>query len=132
MRQLPSGEWWSDISPWVQRLSRRNILATADASLAWDKLSASSSSSSSSPTSVLPFAIHLWIAGSEGTVCKWDGVDGVLDMKRRLPGDKIDSKPPIHTHIHTYHSVQPRLEELFFWALSSALPKVVERSGIYL
>ena len=85
MRQLPSGEWWSDVSPWVQRLSRRNILATADASLSWDKLSLSSTS----PSYTLPFAVHLWIAGSEGTVCKWEGVDGIMDMKRRLPGYHI-------------------------------------------
>lgn len=92
VRELPSGEWWSDISPWVHRLSRKNILSTKDASLAWDQLAKSSP---------LSFPIHLWVAGRAGTVCSWDGPDGVLDMKRRLPAICVKEFPDA---IHSIHN----------------------------
>lgn len=112
VRQMPSGEWWSDVSPWVQRLARRNILATADASLAWDRLAVASAAS---PNSVLPFAVHLWIAGSEGTVCAWEGEDGVLDMKRRLP------EVIVREFTSANHSIHNSEQEEFMTALKKVI-----------
>ena len=70
------------MSPWIQRLSRENILATGDASIAWDEIATVGKAP-------IPFPIHLWVAGREGTVCKWEGPDGIHDMKNRLPGEVI-------------------------------------------
>lgn len=109
VRQLPSGEWWSDLSPWVQRLSRKRILATEDASLAWDRLA---------HISPLPFSVHLWVAGKEGTVCSWEGPDGVLDMNRRLPVASVKEFPEASHSIH--NSDQKRFLE--------ALKKVIDEA----
>ena len=38
VRQLPSGEWWSDINPAAQRLARATVLASDDGQAAWATL----------------------------------------------------------------------------------------------
>lgn len=84
VRQLPDGSWWSDINPAAHRLARRHVLASGDAAAAWDRLAAIHAGPGG-----LPFPMHVWVAGREGTVCQWVGAGGIDDMAARLPAAAV-------------------------------------------
>ncbi|KAH8060880.1 protein methylesterase [Aureococcus anophagefferens] len=70
LREQPDGTWWSDVNPRAQALAKKHVLSSADGSKAWSALAAAD----------LPFEVHLWVAGRDGTVAQWDGADGIGDL----------------------------------------------------
>ena len=73
VRPTPNNDgYWSDVSPLVQRLARECVLASKDASQAWDLLAHGG----------LP--IHVWYADPRHSVVAVDGDDGVQDMLHRV------------------------------------------------
>jgi pimeloyl-ACP methyl ester carboxylesterase len=94
VRPLPGGRWWSDINPAAHRLARAHVLASPDAIAAWDRLAAAAAAGA------LPFAVHVWVAGREATVCAWDGPGGVADMAARLPAAAVREFPGAGHSIH--------------------------------
>ena len=95
VRQLPDGSWWSDINPVAHRLARQHVLASPHAAAAWDRLAAAHRAAGS-----LPFPVHVWVAGREGTVCRWDGPGGIADMAARLPAATVREFPGAGHSIH--------------------------------
>ena len=79
LREQPDGTWWSDVNPRAQALAKKHVLSSADGSKAWSALAAAD----------LPFEVHLWVAGPDGTVAQWDGADGIDDLAARLPAAKL-------------------------------------------
>ncbi len=96
VRPLPGGRWWSDINPAAHRLARARVLASPDAAAAWDRLAAAGAAGAGA----LPFAVHVWVAGREGTVCARDGPGGVADMAARLPAAAVREFPGAGHSIH--------------------------------
>ena len=110
VRQLPDGSWWSDINPPAHRLAQQRVLASADASAAWDRLGAACRADGS-----LPFPVHVWVAGRLGTACRWDGPGGIADMTARLPAAAARE---FRGAGHSIHSTQP---EAFVEALVAVI-----------
>jgi hypothetical protein len=104
VRPLPGGRWWSDINPAAHRLARTHVLASPDAIAAWDRLAAASGGGGGGggggSGGALPFAVHVWVAGREGTVCALDGPGGVADMAARLPAAAVREFPGSGHSIH--------------------------------
>ncbi len=92
VRPLPSGGWWSDVSPFVQRLARERVLASSDAAEAWAELGARGAAS-------LP--IHLWYADTPGTVVAMDGVGGINEMIATAPNCTSRKFPGAGHSIHS-------------------------------
>jgi hypothetical protein len=96
------GAWWSDINPAAHRLARSTILASDATASAWDRIAAAApdAPADASPPAAQGGAgggaclpVHLWVADVPGTVCAWEGVGGIKDMKRRMPGVLYPSEP---------------------------------------
>jgi hypothetical protein len=122
VRPLPGGRWWSDINPAAHRLARAHVLASPDAIAAWDRLAAAASGGGSGG-GALPFAVHVWVAGREGTVCAWDGPGGVADMAARLPGAAVREFPGAG---HSIHNSAP---DAFLAALVAVVDAAAVASG---
>ncbi|KAK7233825.1 protein methylesterase [Aureococcus anophagefferens] len=90
LREQPDGTWWSDINPRAQALAKKHVLSSADGSKAWSALAAAD----------LPFEVHLWVAGPDGTVAQWDGADGIDDLAARLPAARVKEFPTASHSIH--------------------------------
>ena len=60
-------------------LAREKILASQDGSTAWNELC------DLFKRGVEAFPVHLWVAGTEGTVVYWGGENGISEMQRRMP-----------------------------------------------
>lgn len=80
VRLRPDGTWWSDVNPEAAWLASKFVLASDDGDKAWDVLAAQ-------PT--LPFALALWVASDQGTVCRWQGKGGIHDLQARVPSTTL-------------------------------------------
>merc|ERR1712232_8588 len=81
VRPAPDGDgWWSDLNPLSRSLALKSVLATADASEAWDTLAQGGVA--------LPFEVHVWKAELQSG-CQWEGARGLTDMRARLPVAKV-------------------------------------------
>jgi pimeloyl-ACP methyl ester carboxylesterase len=117
VRQLPDGSWWSDLNPAAQRLARQHVLASGDAAAAWDRLAEIHSSLGG-----LPSPIHVWVAGREGTVCKWAGPGGIDEMAARLPAAAVREFPGSG---HSIHNSDP---DAFITALIAVIDTAAKRT----
>ena len=80
VRQRSDGKWWSDINPAAQLLAKERTLMTADAQEGWLAIARAAQRGVELPL------VQLWVAGSDGTVCAWDGEGGLDSMEEQYPG----------------------------------------------
>eukprot|EP00629_Pelagomonadales_sp_RCC1024_P001064 CAMPEP_0119264688 /NCGR_PEP_ID=MMETSP1329-20130426/3702_1 /TAXON_ID=114041 /ORGANISM="Genus nov. species nov., Strain RCC1024" /LENGTH=299 /DNA_ID=CAMNT_0007264475 /DNA_START=156 /DNA_END=1052 /DNA_ORIENTATION=+ len=95
VRPLADGSWWSDVNPQAQQLARARVLASNNAAKCWHRLAAADT---------VPFDVHLWVAGPEGTVVDWDGPGGISDMTARLAAATSKEFPDAGHSIHNWGS----------------------------
>lgn len=88
------GKIWSCINPFAQYLAKRTVLNSVQGQrslqqiAAWKTLGAN-------------FAVHVCVAGSQGTVCSWDKLPGgIRDMESILPSLQVHEFPQAGHSIH--------------------------------
>lgn len=95
MPAASEGGVWSAINPYAQWLARRTVLASRDAYEALQRLAAVRACGRPD------LAVHVFVAGAKGTVCKWDVFPGgIWDMESVLPGLVVSSFPDAGHSIH--------------------------------
>lgn len=91
----PEGAVWSAVNPYAQWLARRTVLTQNDSYAALQRLATLRACDRAD------LAVHVLVAGGEGTVCSWDALPGgIRDMEAVLPGLVVTEFPKAAHSIH--------------------------------
>lgn len=111
IREMPNGNYWSDVNPEFRLLCYRAFLDSGSGEAAWEDIASQSSA-------IASFPCHLMVAGVDGTVCDAQSVKRMQDIMGR-------KRLTVHEYPDAGHSIHNTARDEYMATLNNIIQGVV-------